>query len=269
MPIHFNSTPVHEPFVISTIGNRWIQEPILRPDGYPAYHYLQTEAGCGQIKIQGKKYILNEGEGVLIAPFLCHSYRRVSERWLTSFFTVNGRMESSIADILDNRQVIFTKKEQGAKMQLFIDEVVKKYENPPTDAKALSVDCYRLLMEFADGVSAGDFNDDPLYRQYIMPVIKEIETAYGEKLTVQELSRRVYITPQYLSRLFRRFLNCSTYEYLMSYRITKAKELLLVYPRMEVQNVAQRVGFEEPSHFTAMFKKATGNTPLAFRALYR
>ena len=92
---------------------------------------------------------------------------------------------------------------------------------------------------------------------------------YDTRLTVPELSRSVYITPQYLSRLFRRFLGCSTYEYLMNYRITRAKEMLRANPGMGVADIAHMVGFEEPSHFIVMFKKAVGMTPLAFRNLYR
>ena len=142
-----------------------------------------------------------------------------------------------------------------------------KYENPPVDAKALSLDCYGLLLHFVDGVYTRDLMEDPLYQRYIAPVIKEIETNYDSELTVKGLSGQVYITPQYLSRLFGRFLGCSAYEYLTTYRINKAKEFLLTDPRMEVQKIAQRVGFLDTSHFIAMFKKVTGLTPLEFRRL--
>ncbi len=109
--------------------------------------------------------------------------------------------------------------------------------------------------------------DEPLYLRYVAPVIKEIETRYDTELTVQELSAGVYVTPQYLSRLFRRFLGCSAYEYLTTFRINKARELLVSAPRMEVQQIAGETGFSDASHFIAMFKKITGVTPLEFRRL--
>ena len=84
---------------------------------------------------------------------------------------------------------------------------------------------------------------------------------------MQELSRRVYVTPQYLSRLFRRFLGCSAYEYLTVFRINKAREFLVSRPDMEVQQIAGKTGFSDTSHFIAMFKKITGFTPLEFRKL--
>ena len=43
----------------------------------------------------------------------------------------------------------------------------------------------------------------------------------------RSVSQEVFITPQYLSRLFSRYLGCSVYEYLTKFRLSKAKELLV------------------------------------------
>ena len=231
MPIYyFTSSQV--PFAVESIGRQWEQEPVSRPEGYPFYHYLQTEDGCGQIEVLGERYVLRQDEGILIAPGVSHAYKNATEHWRTTFFTVTGTMKDTIGPMLGKREVILTRREQGKRIRRLIADVIEKYENPPADAKALSVDCYRLLMEFVDGLSSEPFTEDPLYRQYVAPVIKEIEMFYDTRLTVPELSRSVYITPQYLSRLFRRFLGCSTYEYLMNYRITRAKEMLRANPGM-------------------------------------
>ena len=141
-----------------------------------------------------------------------------------------------------------------------------RYEVQPMDERALSVSCYEFLMNFADGVRGDETTDDPVYQRYIAPVLQEIETRYGERLTVAELSAGVYVTQQYLSRLFRRFLGCSVYEYITSLRISKAKELLS-NRRLEIRAIAHQVGFEDASHFTAMFRKMTGMTPGEFRVI--
>lgn len=267
MAIFFRNTPVREPFTYDSVGNRWQQEPTVRPGGYPLYHYLQTESGCGQISIQGRTFTQEEDEGVLIAPFVRHSYAAKEGTWHTLFATFTGTIESDIAKMLKNQQTIFIKKEQGGQIASLISDAVTQYEHPPIDEEALSINCYRLLMCFIDGVYTNEQLQNPLYQQYLAPVMQEIETNYSTGLTVQELSSLVYITPQYLSRLFRRFLGCSAYEYLTNYRISKAKEFLITRPETPVQVIAQQVGFVDASHFTAMFKKITGMTPLEFRKL--
>ncbi len=144
--------------------------------------------------------------------------------------------------------------------------VLKKFETPPVDAVELSVDCYRLLMNFMDNPCVGNMAEEETYKKYVKPTIEKIETEFDADLTVNELANSVYITPQYLSRLFIRFLGCSTHEYLLGHRINEAKRYLLATPKMEIQEIARQVGFGSASHFIAMFKKKTGVTPVSFRA---
>ena len=103
MPIYFIRTPVREPFIFDSIGNHWEQEHVIRPNGYPHYHYLQTESGEGTVRIQGRAIRLGVDEGILIAPFVKHSYMRTDETWNTLFATVTGSLEGSIDRILDGR----------------------------------------------------------------------------------------------------------------------------------------------------------------------
>ena len=54
MPIFFRNTPLQEPFTLDSAGFDWHQEPWDRPEGYPLYHYLQTEQGCGSFAACGR-----------------------------------------------------------------------------------------------------------------------------------------------------------------------------------------------------------------------
>lgn len=110
MPIYFRNAPVREPFIYDSIGNHWLQDATSRPNGYPFYHYLQTESGCGRITIQGKSYLLHEQEGVLIAPSIRHSYLAQTPEWYTCFCTFSGTVEGSISKILNNRPILLPQK---------------------------------------------------------------------------------------------------------------------------------------------------------------
>lgn len=269
MPIIFRSAPFQEPFTFDSLGNNWLQDPVSRPNGYPFYHYLQTETGTGRVEADGKTYLLREGEGILLAPFIRHSYSRESDAWYTLFACFTGTVESVLPRIMENRPAILTGKEQGERIAALIESCMSLCGKRPLDERALSVNCYSILMTFVDGVHTRKLEQDPLYQRYIAPVIEEIEMNYALDLSVEDLSRKVFITPQYLSRLFRRFLGCSTYEYLTSSRINRAKELLITDVRLEVQDISRQTGFSDPSHFIAVFKRITGMTPLEFRRLNR
>lgn len=267
MPIHFRDTPVKEPFTFESIGDHWDQDSVMRSGGYPSYHYLQTEKGRGTVYVQGKGYVLEEGEGILIAPFIRHSYARDTAEWITAFATFTGTIDSSIAKMTGNRQEIFIEKERGRQIGDMIHEIMEQWDQLSADPCALSVRCYCLLMNLADSIYTQNFARNPLYLRYVEPVIREIETRYDSELTVRELSKKVYITPQYLTRLFRRFLGYSVYEYLTVYRINRAREILVLNPQTEIRQVAGQIGFADTSHFISMFKKMTGLTPLEFRKM--
>ena len=145
MPIYFRNAPVREPFIYDSIGNHWLQDATSRPNGYPFYHYLQTESGCGRITIQGKSYLLHEQEGVLIAPSIRHSYLAQTPEWYTCFCTFSGTVEGSISKILNNRPILFTTKEQCQNIRALLQDAIHVFEHPPVNIPALSVNCYQVL----------------------------------------------------------------------------------------------------------------------------
>ena len=267
MTVIFRSAPVSVPFTFDSIGNGWRQPPVIRPKGYPCYHYLQTETGCGHVETSVGDFLLHEDEGLLLAPFIRHSYQREGEIWTTCFASFTGTLESSIQAIVGSRPAVKVEAEQGRKIAGLISRCVSLYSAGQDNKEALSVNCYRLLLSLADTAHTYSLTDTPVYQRSVAPVIKEIEKNYAQPLTAASLSRQVFVTPQYLSRLFRKYLNCSTIEYLILFRISKAKELLVTEPRTEIQTIAHRTGFSDASHFIATFRRNTGLTPAEFRRL--
>ena len=169
MPIIFRSTPINEPFTFDSLGNQWNQDPVVRPRGYPFYHYLQTERGTGRVEAAGHTYILHEDTPE-------------SREWYTLFASFTGTVESILPQMLENRQVILTEKEQGARIAHLLSDCIDRYQEHPVDEKAVSVSCYSLLMNFIEGVNTRRTEKDPLYQRYVLPVIKEIERHYYMEL---------------------------------------------------------------------------------------
>ena len=79
MPIYFIRTPVREPFIFDSIGNHWEQEHVIRPNGYPHYHYLQTEAGEGAVRVQGKTIRLSKEEACCVLSVSTFAYLTLIE----------------------------------------------------------------------------------------------------------------------------------------------------------------------------------------------
>ena len=72
------------------------------------------------------------------------------------------------------------------------------------------------------------------------------------------------MSKSYFLRLFRRYMGTTPYNYLVNFRITQAKELLVITDH-SVSEIAQKVGFGDASNFSTRFAKATGQSPLQYR----
>lgn len=266
MPIYFNSAPVDFPFQFDSIGNNWDQESTMRPDGFPVYHYLQTQEGSGILTINGQHYTIGENQGVLLAPGIPHAYRSVSGKWITLFATFSGSLSPYFSALFGSSHLLFFENEKAATIRKLIDQAVLHHQETPVNPQLLSQECYQVLLQFTGGLQINP-SKQPAWEKYIRPVLASIHTRYMEDLTADALSWEVFVTPQYLSRLFSRYLGCSVYEYLTKFRLSKAKELLVSHRGRKIQDIAQDVGYTDASHFVLMFRKMTGMTPSEFRKI--
>lgn len=159
MAIYFSNTLSKEPFQFDSVGNHWLQEALSRPQGYPIYHYLQTEEGCGIFTIDGKEYFLPEGHGILITPHVPHAYRAAdTSAWITCFATFGGTMEAHLPQILGNNHIIFTEKENALEIKAVIDRavaVLKQHQSIHTSFPATVMHCCcSFPMDFSTQIPA-------------------------------------------------------------------------------------------------------------------
>lgn len=104
------------------------------------------------------------------------------------------------------------------------------------------------------------------YKQIVDSVIEYISVNYGKDISLNLLSQKVHITPNYLSKIFRDVVGENFKEWLTQYRISKAKELLLD-PSLKIFEIGYRVGFNDYKHFASTFKKYVGCSAKEYRFL--
>jgi AraC-like DNA-binding protein/cupin superfamily acireductone dioxygenase involved in methionine salvage len=100
----------------------------------------------------------------------------------------------------------------------------------------------------------------------ICEIIKYINIRYMKKITLESIADNFYISPYYLSRIFRKETGFTFVEYLNSLRIREAQQLLKE-SQLNVSEIAEKVGYESQTHFGRVFKKITGMSPLQFRKM--
>lgn len=110
--------------------------------------------------------------------------------------------------------------------------------------------------------------EDQFFEQKAVLRAKEyIHTHFSENLTVEKIAEHAYLSPFYLSKVFKRETGISIHKYLNFIRIDKARDLLR--SGLDPITAAVETGFVDQSHFTHWFKRITGVTPSVYRSAYR
>jgi two-component system response regulator YesN len=91
-----------------------------------------------------------------------------------------------------------------------------------------------------------------------------IHEFYQTGIMLDEISRKLDMTPEYLGTLFHRETGTTFSNYVKNYRISKAKELL-VGTNLKLYEVAEKVGYSDPKYFSRVFKEITGQLPVEYR----
>ena len=92
---------------------------------------------------------------------------------------------------------------------------------------------------------------------------------YGEKaLSVRTIAASLSISASYLSKLVKRHLERSVVDYLIDYRMERAKEFLTTSNLMTYE-IAEATGYPDAQYFSTVFKRHIGITPTEFRAQRR
>ena len=86
----------------------------------------------------------------------------------------------------------------------------------------------------------------------------------GKDLTRNDIASQVYLSPNYLTRIFKEKTGVTIMEYIINERLNLAKQLLRA-SNLPISSVAEQVSYTNFSHFSLMFRKYTGMSPNDYR----
>ena len=98
----------------------------------------------------------------------------------------------------------------------------------------------------------------------VRQAIEFIQTHDRRDLSLADIAAAVQLSPFHFSRLFKRTVGISPYQFVLRQRIERAKRMILA-GQMPVASIAVEVGFYDQSHFIHHFKRLCQMTPKQFR----
>jgi AraC-like DNA-binding protein len=94
---------------------------------------------------------------------------------------------------------------------------------------------------------------------------KYLDANYAENITLDTLAALSHMNKYYMAHAFAKYMGVSPITYLLQKRIEEGKSLLSSTSH-SISQIATSLGFSSQSYFSQAFKKATGRTPVQYRA---
>jgi YesN/AraC family two-component response regulator len=114
------------------------------------------------------------------------------------------------------------------------------------------------------GGSAGKAQKTEATSFVVRQAEKYIRAHYNEKLTLSAVADKCYVSQWHLSKLLHKHLDKSFYNVINEIRIAKAKELL-ADPSLTITDICGLVGYNDPTHFSKVFKRIAGVSANEYR----
>lgn len=103
-------------------------------------------------------------------------------------------------------------------------------------------------------------------RKYVVEqIVDYLDSYYNEKISLDQIARNMYLSPSYISKLFKTETGDTPINHLIRVRMEKARRLLEQERDISVQDIAQQVGYDDAYHFSKLFKKHFGESPSYYR----
>ncbi len=231
---------------------------------------------------------LHEGQGIYINPEVLHMIRDrydsdamfisldVSPKLLTSF--PNSVFErsyvkpvfcSSAADaVILDPGVFWQKKILDEAMSIEQDYKSRSFGWELAVSSSLYAIWKELVCHLHESLAEHDAStaDGARMRrnQRIKEILSYIREHFTEKITLDEIAKHLHLSTNECCRFFKKNMNCTLFEYITEYRLSKSMELL-EHTDLPVSQIAYESGFGSSSYFIEKFRKNVGMTPAAFR----
>ncbi|WP_308000726.1 AraC family transcriptional regulator [uncultured Gemmiger sp.] len=230
-----------------------------------SYLLFYTVAGAGLIEQGAQQVELPAGSALLLNCRTPQSYCTApgQQSWQHTWVHLDGAGVANLAETLLPQNRLTPVRVSAWEMQPLFDTIFAEWDRGTVAAQIeTGLTLHRMLALMAARLLAGDASRSN--RALIEQATGYIRAHYAEPLSLDALLAQTPVSKSWFLRLFRQYTGTTPYNFLLSTRITRAKELL-VLTDFAVSEVAHQVGFGDESNFSTRFTAMVGQSPQQYR----
>ncbi|MBC2658039.1 helix-turn-helix domain-containing protein [Pseudomonas sp. MSSRFD41] len=236
------------------------------------YQLLYLQRGQAWLEIEGQQREVREAAIQVIPPLVVHGFRfsaDIQGYVLTLAVPLVAHLETQLgapSTVLASSGCYPVGRERRSLDTLF-KHLQHEYEGSASARDLLLHSLVNVLMIWI--ARRGQQNVAPSNRserrqQWLGQFIKLVEQHYREHPTVESLAHRIGLSSVHLNTLCRELAGQTALQIIHQRLMLEAKRSL-VYSNIGISQLADQLGFSDPTYFSRFFKRLGGQSPNAFR----
>jgi len=224
--------------------------------------------GQGWVKLNNEKYTVSPGDYILLPANIQHEYAaNEQDPWTIYWMHFKGIGSQSFVDMMLRKMgdYVAALPFQENRLHLF-EEIYTNVE------RGYSIDnlCYASLsLQYFLGSCCFDNNYNYLTTHQkndnISQCIDFLQQHIDKPLSLQEIARAVNLSVSYFTVVFKKQTGFSIIEYFNNLKVQKACQYLQ-FTDLRINEIAEKLGMEDPYYFSRMFTKSIGMSPVKYRS---
>lgn len=234
------------------------------------FHYVISGTGtlfAENSKKESISYSIKSGQGFMIFPNqICTYIADAQQPWEYVWIEFDGlraKETVELSGLCVNSPVYKAKYKDIA--QTMKDEMLYIVNHKDESPFHLIGHLYLFIDSFVRSATSGQINKGNSLRDfYIKEAFSYIEQNFQNDISIEDISAFCGLNRSYFGKIFRENTGKSPQDFLISYRMTKATELLKL-TNLSVRDIGNAVGYPNQLHFSRAFKNIYGISPRQWR----
>lgn len=244
------------------------------PKGFDSYKFHIINSQMPKIKIDGKKFTEIPGHIFPINPQEHHGYEVHGEvDPYIAFFVDKDLVQDTAYNLYKNSNVYFKLENLHINSNItklintFFEESTSQQTGYEFILQGLNIQVVTLLLRLMEHNFKKGIREKKYKHQNLIKLIKDFFMEnYCNDFCLEDLAKMANYSPYYFIKIFKDNTGKTPFEYFIDIKIEKAKEML-TKSNNTITEICFTCGFKNRTHFSKVFKKKVGVSPLQYRKM--
>jgi AraC-like DNA-binding protein len=237
-----------------------------RPSGISQNILIYCIEGKGWLEIPAGRFEVSPNHYVIIPANMPHKYGADEDNpWTIYWMHFKGSQSSHFSSLLSRQTRSYVN------YTIFLEERIRVFDSMYRNLEggysldnliysSVSFQYFLVSLSFADKLTSGLHAD----KDQVDVSITYMQEHLDKPLTLEELAASVNLSVSHYSSIFRKKTGYSPIIYFNHLKIQRACQYLL-FTTLRINEIALKLGIEDPYYFSRLFTKIMGISPMEYR----